>query len=361
MKWEDMMRQPARLVQAEMPVKRLIAVSDIHGNYKLFTALLEKLEYKPGEDGLVVVGDLVPKGPESIAAVQYAMELAKHPNTYFLHGNHELLQEQDADGLLGYINWWKEKSLLGEMLVALGEPWPQSPEDIPGMLGKLRAAYGAELAFLHGFPDILETKNLIFAHAGLTDEDTEHQLLGPVVESARFHETVEHTFKKLLVVGHYPTANFRTDELSNAPILNEKRNVLSIDGGNQIRFTGQLNAVIFDPSTGEWTWDYVDQFQKIQAPCTQAYAPGFAMMWPNTAVEILHRGEAFTHCRYLHNGAEVEVPNDMLYENEDGVSTKEITTERLAVEEGEPLSLIASYPHRLLVMKQGKIGWLVTK
>ncbi len=355
--WKERMRRPARRVWAELPVKRVIAVSDVHGHCGVFKALLEQVGYRPGEDGLVVVGDLVQKGPENLDTLRYAMELARSPHTFFLHGNHELKLEGDDAGIFEYVTWFRERSLYGEMILSLGGELPATVEEVPGMLRTVRAAYGAELDFLRDLPDILETERLLFAHAGLTDEDTLHQPLGPVVEWPRFHETVEHSFQKLLVVGHYPTASYVRTALLNGVLYDRAHNVLSIDGGTGVKTVSQLNAVILDPATAQWTWTSADPFPKIPAPCDQAAAPGEPILWPDTGVEVLERGEAFSRCRYA-NGVVAQVPNGMLQERDGKLFTDDLPTERLAVQQGEPLSLIAAFPDRLLVMKQGRAGWV---
>lgn len=48
------------------PRQRLIAVSDIHGNLRLFNKLLDQVRYTPGSDVLVLAGDLIEKGPQSL-------------------------------------------------------------------------------------------------------------------------------------------------------------------------------------------------------------------------------------------------------------------------------------------------------
>lgn len=40
-------------------------VGDIHGCYDTLLELLRKLEYRPRHDNLILVGDLVNKGPKS--------------------------------------------------------------------------------------------------------------------------------------------------------------------------------------------------------------------------------------------------------------------------------------------------------
>lgn len=354
--WEEIKQRPAKRLWAEMPVRRLIAVSDVHGSFSLFKALLEQVGFRPGEDGLVVVGDLVQKGSENLKTLRYAMKLARYPHTYFLHGNHELKLETDAAGIFEYVSWFRERSLYGEMLRSLGVGLPASVEEIPAMLRAVESAYGPELQFLRDLPDILETEHMIFAHAGLTDEDTQHQRLGPVTAWPGFFAEAP-SFRKLLVVGHYPTANYVRDALFNGVLFDRARNVLTIDGGAGVMGVSQLNGVILHPATAQWTWESVDSFPKIQAPCDQAHQPGEPILWPDTGVEVLKRGAACSLCRYA-NGLVAEVPNTMLLERDGQTLTDDFPTERLAVQKGETLSLIAACPDRLLVMKRGRAGWL---
>ena len=64
---------------------RLIAVGDIHGCHKEFSDLLAELDLKK-DDRLVLLGDLINRGPDSGKVVELAREYA----TASLLGNHEL-------------------------------------------------------------------------------------------------------------------------------------------------------------------------------------------------------------------------------------------------------------------------------
>jgi predicted phosphodiesterase len=64
---------------------RLIAVGDIHGCHSEFRELLELLDLKGG-DRLVLLGDLVNRGPESSKVI----DLARAAGSVSLLGNHEL-------------------------------------------------------------------------------------------------------------------------------------------------------------------------------------------------------------------------------------------------------------------------------
>jgi diadenosine tetraphosphatase ApaH/serine/threonine PP2A family protein phosphatase len=64
---------------------RLIAVGDIHGCHIEFSELLDQLELVPG-DRLVLLGDLVNRGPDS----KRVLEIARSVGATSLLGNHEL-------------------------------------------------------------------------------------------------------------------------------------------------------------------------------------------------------------------------------------------------------------------------------
>ena len=57
------------------PGRRIIAVSDVHGNLDFFRGLMDQVGLNPS-DILVLVGDLLEKGPDSLTTLRFIMELA---------------------------------------------------------------------------------------------------------------------------------------------------------------------------------------------------------------------------------------------------------------------------------------------
>lgn len=76
----------------EKPDKgRRFAISDIHGCFKTFEALLSQIHLKK-EDQLFLLGDYVNRGPDSAAVIDYILSLKEeHFNIYCLRGNHDQL------------------------------------------------------------------------------------------------------------------------------------------------------------------------------------------------------------------------------------------------------------------------------
>ena len=68
--------------------RRIIVVSDIHGDIHCFQGLLKKIRLQPS-DQLILLGDLVERGPESLATLRYAMSLRDQCRLYPVLGNHD--------------------------------------------------------------------------------------------------------------------------------------------------------------------------------------------------------------------------------------------------------------------------------
>lgn len=68
-----------------MNTKRTIIVGDIHGCIDEFNELLNKISYKPNDDRVILLGDLIDRGPDSAAVVNKARIL----NLESVMGNHE--------------------------------------------------------------------------------------------------------------------------------------------------------------------------------------------------------------------------------------------------------------------------------
>lgn len=66
-------------------VERIIMVGDIHGHYDEFMKLLKKVKYSKKNDHLLVLGDFITKGPDSMKVLDYLIE---HDIDCIL-GNHE--------------------------------------------------------------------------------------------------------------------------------------------------------------------------------------------------------------------------------------------------------------------------------
>ena len=75
--------------------RRVYAIGDIHGRDDLFAELLEKIaddnnRRDPADVSIILLGDLVDRGPQSRQVVARAMALSRQgPDVHLLMGNHE--------------------------------------------------------------------------------------------------------------------------------------------------------------------------------------------------------------------------------------------------------------------------------
>ena len=67
---------------------RLLVISDIHGCYDEFYDLLAQVNYNTTTDQLILLGDYVNRGKESLKVVQYVFELVQQ-GAIALKGNHD--------------------------------------------------------------------------------------------------------------------------------------------------------------------------------------------------------------------------------------------------------------------------------
>jgi len=67
---------------------RLLAVGDIHGEYDMLCTVLDKSNYIPEEDTLILIGDYIDRGPQSQKTVDKIKELTDL-GAIALKGNHE--------------------------------------------------------------------------------------------------------------------------------------------------------------------------------------------------------------------------------------------------------------------------------
>ena len=81
------MHNPAKIeTLTPPPGRRILVVSDIHGNLPYFEGLLAQLGFC-AEDLLILDGDLVEKGTQSLALLRRVMALSERGNLRAVCGN----------------------------------------------------------------------------------------------------------------------------------------------------------------------------------------------------------------------------------------------------------------------------------
>ena len=120
------MAELARVEQLALPPgRRVIVMSDLHGNLPYFEGLLAQLQFSD-DDILILDGDLLEKGPQSLALLRRVMTMSRRGNVHSLCGNCDgwaRIFDHRRDGedhhFLDYVRY-KRSGLLWDMCLELG-------------------------------------------------------------------------------------------------------------------------------------------------------------------------------------------------------------------------------------------------
>ena len=221
---------------------RILAVSDIHGQYAMLVALLDKLQLQPS-DHIVFMGDYVDRGPKSKQVLETVIAMQDQHRATLLMGNHEAI-------------------MLRAFTATHTKPWHHwidvcgGVETLQSYNLRVEDFNTEQLPLLHQLPSdhILRHHlqaiermhyykafdDVIFVHAGvdprLPIEETPIATLLWIRDD--FHKGYQGT--KTIVFGHTPTYRLHQDK-TNTTVYQGTNNIIGIDGGAV--FGGQLHAL----------------------------------------------------------------------------------------------------------------------
>jgi bis(5'-nucleosyl)-tetraphosphatase (symmetrical) len=121
-----------------METKRTIFVGDVHGCIDEFNELLRKLSYDPKNDRLILLGDLIDRGPDSVAVVRKAREMKLE----CVMGNHEHK----------YVKWFRTQGTRVDVYDKRAFYADLSDQDI---------------TYINDMPLYVELEDVVAVHAGL--------------------------------------------------------------------------------------------------------------------------------------------------------------------------------------------------
>lgn len=353
--------------------RRIIAVSDIHAHQEWLEKLLKKISFGK-EDILVIVGDMLEKGPENLKTLRYIMDLCREYRVYPLMGNVDawrlqmLLQEDgrlDKELLESNERMLKSwgSTFITEMCAELGVSL-KTLEDVPKARNAILKNEKQELDFIKGLPAILETPCFTFVHGGLVSPKLEENREVPLFQLLKCDEFLNQGrfFDKYVVVGHWPVTLYDARKDSSAPLINEKQKIIGIDGGCGLKRDGQLNALIIeDPYKEEVTFEYYDEFPEAVALTDQEEGEdSINIRYFESEIKILEAGEEFSFAEHLKTGRQLWIYNGFLEKRPAAGETNtcwEYTDYQIPVKSGEKVSVIQKTKHGYLIKKRGVSGW----
>jgi serine/threonine protein phosphatase 1 len=168
-------RRRPQPIQAQLPLgRRLYAIGDIHGRLDLLNDLLVRIEEDDSargaaQTGIIFLGDLVDRGPESAAVVDRVRHLcAERPDTRCLAGNHEEIflgaYDGDTDLLRLLLRAGGYETLLSYGMDA-GEIDRASIAELAEMM--VRDIPEPQIDFMRSLDDYLVEGDYLFVHAGI--------------------------------------------------------------------------------------------------------------------------------------------------------------------------------------------------
>lgn len=350
------------------PGRRVIVVSDIHGNLPYLKGLLNKVGFGP-DDILIVLGDMMERSVTSLDTLRYVMELSRHYTVHTLMGNCDDITTLFVDDepipqefYLRYFPRWGEKCAVVKMAHMAGAAI-ETPADYPAARVAIEKMFPEELDFLRSLPTILMDDNYLFVHGGVPRENRLDRLSRTQCLKNDNFLGQGLSFRRWVIVGHWPVTLYRGDIPSARPILLRDRHIASIDGGCTLKLDGQLNGLILPAEPGgAFSWISYDSYPLMTALEDQAASTGsINIRWGHSQLEVLEQGEEFCRCRHLESGRVLDILTDYLHQDKNGIHCEDSTDYLLPVRAGERLSVVRQTSRGTLAKKEGVTGWYLGK
>ena len=342
--------------------RRILVVSDIHGNYEYFRGVLDAAKFSE-RDELVIDGDFSEKGRDSLRVLRYIMELSERGSVHTILGNCDdwfpifRMREEEQKRVLGYIRH-RQRGLLWDMLRECGTD-PLTLESLSPVCAILYERFQREWDFLAALPEAIESENFIFAHAGADPSKplAEHRV-NELVKYDRFLD-LGRSFSKWLIVGHYPVMLYRKDLVCANPIIDREHRVVSIDGACVLKDDGQLNCLVIpDTDSEDFSFVAYDSFPEVIALDDQAAGErSYYVAWDDSTVRVLERGAEFSRCRHLSTGYELDILTKYLFSDTEITGCNDCTDCILPVRRGDRLKLVETTSRGYFVKHNGVSGW----
>lgn len=228
--------QPAEPRTCTPAGQRIYAIGDIHGRLDLFEQLLELIAADdaargPADTRLVLLGDLIDRGPDSCGVIERAMTLVQGGKVRVLAGNHEemlLTSLEDAETLRHFLRHGGKETLFSYGLQR--SDYAQAKlEWVHEQINALVPP--AHIAFMQAMEDQIIYGDYLFVHAGIRpgvplDQQTTPDLRWIRREFLDYVEPHSHT----VIHGH---------TIADDPVVRSNR--IGIDTGAFA--TGRLTAI----------------------------------------------------------------------------------------------------------------------
>ncbi|WP_420381539.1 metallophosphoesterase [Novosphingobium sp.] len=176
----DVVSAPTRVPAGE----RVYAIGDIHGRLDVFETMIAMIDAddaarNPAETTVILLGDLVDRGPASAGVIAAARAWAARRTVRVLAGNHEemFLASMTDEGTLRHFLRYGGRETLLSYPISMDEYGPATLAELQDLMRDRIPA--ADIAFLLGMEDLIRIGDYVFVHAGIrADAPLEDQVTG---------------------------------------------------------------------------------------------------------------------------------------------------------------------------------------
>lgn len=222
-------------------MRKAFVVSDIHGMYEHFIKLLENWNR---DDKLIILGDMIDRGPDSLKVVQYVMELKAKHDVVVLQGNHDQMIEDFVRDSFGHGDLYCNYNGGVPTLISFTGDQQIMFKSFAERAELVKQKCKCELEFLEQGHLYYEFGKVLFTHAGFCswrdcwEETTDNQFVW-----IRDHYKHKNNTGLVNVFGHTPTQLINKDK-SNDVWVSDDKTYIGIDGA--CAYGGQLNGILIN-------------------------------------------------------------------------------------------------------------------
>lgn len=225
-------------------IKRILAISDIHGCYDEFNRLLGKVNYDSTNDDLVLVGDYVDRGKDNKKVVELVKDLVVC-GAVALRGNHDQMfldyvkRPHVYSNVFNYLQNGGETTLRNYVDDFDSYQWHD--ETYRKWANEIMTLHSDHIEFLDSLNHYHEKEEFIFVHAGINPhlKDWKFTTNEDFIWIREQFLNHPHEHEKVIVHGHTPCKY-----LHNNHDIFFNGNKIGIDGA--CAYGGQLNCLVIE-------------------------------------------------------------------------------------------------------------------
>lgn len=223
-------------------VMNRFVIGDVHGKLDMLERLL--MEWNPDNEKLILLGDLIDRGPDSYGVVTLARKLKEVYGAEIVGGNHDQMFIDWLNLPESFYYYSQGGAVTIDSFFKEPTAYVYRPEHIAKRMLEM---FPKEIAFLSELKDYAEWRDYVFVHAGveLTYLDwRETSAVDFRWMRGDFHYENNHT-GKTFIFGHTPTRFLNPDGSADV-WLSPCKTKIGIDGGAVFGGRGRLHGLKID-------------------------------------------------------------------------------------------------------------------